>query len=189
MFWASVFKRQRGCLIDSRHHFGSPIEQTECTLCECGHYRVALNSEVSDFWQQYWSTARLCAPQLGMRKPRPNSPRRGSIKFHPLGLPSGVSLIHKLSCDSVDLEFDHFGRRLEELDRIYGVHLGRRVSIVRVGRSAAIRVPVPNVNPKLPFGPQEQSVLAVINTTQERLDWLKGLLGFHIVHHPGHRPT
>ena len=176
-------------MIHFRHHSGSPIEQAEYTLCECGHYRVALNSGVSDFWQQYWSTAQLCAPQLGMRKPRPNGPRPGSIKFHPLGLPSGVSLIHKLSCDCVDLQFDHFGRRLEELDRIYGEHLGRHESIVRVGRAAAIRVAVPNVNPELPFGPQEQSVIAVIYTAQERLDWLKGLLRLYIVHPPGHRPT
>jgi hypothetical protein len=150
-------------------------------LCECGQYRVALNTKVPDFWQQYWTTAQRCAPQLRMRKPGPNGPRPGSIKFHPLGLPSGVSVIHKLTYDSVDLQFDYFGYRLEELDRIYGVHLGRHESIVKVGRSGAIRVPVPNVNPKLPFEPQQQSVLAAIYTAQERFKWLKASYGLALL--------
>jgi len=159
------------------------------TPCECGYYRVAPNTEVSDFWQRYWYTAQRCAPQLRMRKPRSNGPRPGSIKFHPLGLPAGVSLIHKMPHDCVDLQFDYFGHRLEELDKLYGMHLGCHVSIVKVGRAGAIRVPVPNVNPKLPFEPQEQSVVAAIYTAQERLGWLKGLLWIGIVNHPGHRVT
>jgi hypothetical protein len=124
-----------------------------------------------------------------MRKPGPKGLRADLIKFCPLGLPPGVNLIHRLSHDCIDLEFEYFGYRLEELDRIYGVHLGRHESIVRVGRSGAIRVPVPNVNPKLPFEPQQQSVLAAIYTAQERLKWLKDLLWFGIVNHPGHRVT
>jgi hypothetical protein len=124
-----------------------------------------------------------------MRKPGPNGLRADLIRFCPLGLPSGVSLIHRLSHDCVDLQFDYFGHRLEELDRIYGAHLGRHESIVRVGRSGAIRVPVPTVNPKLPFEPQQQSVLAAIYTAQERSKWLKDLLRFGIVNHPGHRVT
>jgi hypothetical protein len=158
-------------------------------LCECGSYKLLAETEVSDFWQQYWSTAQRCAPQLGMRKPRPSGPQPVSVKFHPLGLPSGVSLVHKLQHDCVDLQFEYFGHRLEELDKLYGIHLGRHVSIVKVGRAGAIRVPVPNVNPKLPFEPQQQSVLAAIYTAQEQLGWLKGLLWIGLVDHPGHRVT
>jgi hypothetical protein len=157
------------------------------TLCECGHYKVILNAEGSDFWQRYWSTAQRRAPQLRMRKPGPNGLRGNLVKFCPLGLPAGVSLIHKFDHDCVDLRFDYFGHRLEQLDRIYGMHLGRYASIVRAGRAGAIRISSPNVNPQLPFEPQEPCVLAAILTAQEQLDWLKRLLWLHVVDHPGHR--
>src|SRR6202163_1831048 len=97
------------------------------TLCQCGHYKVVLNTETPSFWQQYWSAAQRSAPKLRMRKPGLNGPRANSIKFDPLGLPSDVSLVHALSLDCVDLRFEYFGHRLEELDRIYGMHLGRQI--------------------------------------------------------------
>jgi len=158
-------------------------------LCECGHYKVAFNIEASDFWQQYWDTAQRYAPQLRMRKPGPNGLRAKFIKFCPLGLPAGVFLIHRPLHDCVDLQFLHFGHQLEKLHGIYGAHLGRHGVIVQVGRSAAIRVIVPKVNPNLPFEPQEHSVIAAICTAQERLEWLKNLLRFYMVSHPGYRPS
>ena len=159
------------------------------TLCECGHYKIALQTEVSDFSQQYWSIAQRYAPQLRMRKPGPNGLRAKFIRFFPLGLPSGVSLLHNLSYDSVDLKFDYFGHQLEKLHGIYGAHLERHATIVKVGRSAAICLSVPRVNPQLPFAPQTQSVIAAICAAEERLQWLRHLLSFHMVHHPGYRPT
>ena len=146
------------------------------TLCsECGDFKLLHNTEGSNFWQQYWSTALRCGPQLRMRKPGPKGPRSNFIKFCPLGLPSDVSLIHVLSLDCVDLRFEHFGHRLEELDRIYGIYLGRHASIVKVGRAGAIRVPVPHLDQNLPFEPQQQNVLAAIYITEERFTWLRDL--------------
>lgn len=140
-------------------------------------------------WPQYWKTAQRYAPQLRMRKPGPNGLRAKFIKFFPLGLPTDASLLHNLSSDSVDLRFDYFGHRLETLHGIYGAHLERHATIVKAGRSAAIRVSVPRVNPQLPFEPQTHSVIAAICTAEERLQWLRHLLSFHMVHHPGYRPT
>jgi hypothetical protein len=122
-----------------------------------------------------------------MRKPGPNGLRAKFIKFCPLGLPTGVFLIHKPLHDCVDLQFLHFGHQLEALDKLYGAHLGRHSVIVKVGRSAAIRVAVPKVDPMLPFEPQEQSVVAAICIAQERLEWIKHLLWYHMVDHPGYR--
>jgi hypothetical protein len=142
-------------------------------------YKCVPDLPVSDFWHEYWNIAQRQAPQLRMRKPKLKGGRAGFIRFYPLELPSGVQLIHKIPLDCVDLQFDGFGRRLQELQQKFGAALERNMSIQDATKSGAIRILVPNVNPKLPFKSQEQKVLAAISVAEELLEWFRVFAQLH----------
>jgi len=136
-------------------------------------YQPKPDLEVSDFWQQYWTVAERQAPQLRMPKPGSKPTRAGFVRFDALELPSRVQLIHKLRHGHVDLEFSGFGKRLQELQHLYGIFLKRNMSIQRASGSGAIRIEVCVIDPKLPFTGQAEKVSAAISEAHTLLDWFR----------------
>jgi hypothetical protein len=125
----------------------------------------------SEFWKQYQSAADREAPQLRT----PKKAHRGVMRFAPLGLPSRVSLVHKLAVGYVDLEFEGFGERLEILEQIYGRSLAgiQGMYIEQAGSDGIIRARVSPVNSTLPFKEQEQKLVAALLRACEVLEWFK----------------
>lgn len=134
-------------------------------------YTPKVDLEVSDFWQEYWKVAERQARELRMPQPGPKPARAGFIRFDPLELPSRVELIHKVRLRRVDLEFAGFGKRLQELQRVYGAFLEQNMTIQRASGSGAIRIMVEKINPKLPFKLQTEKVSAAIGAAQALLEW------------------
>lgn len=73
----------------------------------------------------------------------------------------------------VDLEFTGFGKRMHELQRVYGGFLEPNMRIEKASGSEAIRVVVGDVNPNLVFKPQAEKVSEAIGAAQALLEWFR----------------
>ena len=146
------------------------------------------NTEASDFWSQQWKTAQRYAPPTADAKTRPNARSSQIHKVCPLGLPSDVFLIHKPLQDCappVCLFRTPIEATSRDLRRTSGASRdhreGREVSSHSSFRSegeSAVALRASNAERHRSHLRRRRAV-AVASTSSS----------FHMVHHPGYRPT
>jgi hypothetical protein len=141
-------------------------------------YQRKLDADVTSFWQAYWEMAREHAPELQMKlDPRGAGPRSGFINFNPVGLPTGVQLLHKIlsgksSQDSVDLQFNRMGERMPELRRAFTARIDPDIEFARANGSGSIRLCVPKLDIRADFAPQAKNALEGIRAAKRLAAWI-----------------
>ena len=154
-----------------------PRKRYKCDLLKAGiekgtvGYQVVADAPVTEFWRQYWELTLRIAPELEMKEPIGKPARAGFIKFDPVSLPRGVSLVHKLGKGYVDLQFSGMGKRLSELRSKFGDYVEPGMQFKQATKSGAIRVNVPKLHTASAFPPQEDNTRQGLAAAERLLDW------------------
>lgn len=136
-------------------------------------YQAVEDEPVTRFWQFYWDLAKHFAPELEMKAPSSKPSGAGFVWFRPQGLPSNVSIVHKLPFGNVDLQFSGKGRNLQELHERFGKVVDPDMKIVRANESGSIRIRVPELDTTIGFEKQEGEVKVGLNAAKRLLAWFR----------------
>jgi hypothetical protein len=129
------------------------------------------NKAVTSFWQRYWETANLIAPELEMRRPLEKPAASAFVYFRPSALFPWVKLVHKLKLGKVDLQIRGLGTSFGPFVRRYRPGLPPGMQIEIAGKSAVIRLFVRKIDPTTPFARQEKAVRSGIRAAKRLLRW------------------
>ncbi len=133
------------------------------------------DANTTKFWGRYWELTKMLAPELNMKKPGVKPATSSFIHFYPSGLPRGATLIHKVPYGTVDIQFAGKARQVEELADRYGKHLQPGMRICPAGKSAVIRLEVPEVDMGAPFDEIEGAVREGIWAARHLLLWFQNV--------------
>lgn len=136
-------------------------------------YQPEEDKPVTNFWRAYWRFARDHAPELEMKEPKQKPSRAGFIHFFPRSLPRGIEIHHKFKKGRVDMQVKGFGNRLNELHRSLHRHLRRNMTLKQAGKSGAIRVEVPALDPNRPFEEQLPQAQIGLRAAMDLLHWFR----------------
>ncbi len=136
-----------------------------------GYQRIE-DASTSDFWRDYWAISRECAPQLEMRMPKGVPARSAFVYFHPVGLPNGVTLCHKMVAGCIDLQIGGLGNRANELNQAIRELLEEGMTIHRAGQSAAIRLAVPPLDLSERAVDQASAIRTALRGAERLFAWL-----------------
>lgn len=154
-----------------------PRKRYKCDLLTAGiekgtvGYQVVADAPVTAFWRQYWELTLRIVPELEMQEPIGKPARAGFVKFYPVSLPRGVSLVHKLGKGYVDLQFSGMGKRLSELRSKFGDYVEPGMEFKQATKSGAIRLDVPKLHTGFDFPPQEDNARQGLAAAQRLLAW------------------
>ncbi|MBP7831347.1 MAG: hypothetical protein KA248_15675 [Kiritimatiellae bacterium] len=135
-------------------------------------YRPVPDEPVTAFWQQYWEIAQARAFELHMDRPEKKPAAAGFVHFHPVGLPKGAKLVHKLRHGKVDLQFTGGAARVPELQRVIEPLLKPGMALARAGKSVAVRIAVPAVDAARGMDAQQPAVEAGLAAARRLRAWL-----------------
>jgi len=135
-------------------------------------YRPVPDEPVTAFWQRYWELAQARAPELNMARPEKKPAAAGFVHFHPVGLPKGVKLVHKLRHGKVDLQFTGGAARVPELQSAIEPLLKRDMALARAGQAVAVRIAVPAVDAARGMDAQQSAVEAGLAAARRLRVWL-----------------
>lgn len=155
---------------DPRSHYRAELLELAVARGQKGYHPIG-DDAVSRFWSSYWSLAKDYAPRLGMAKPKGKPSGAGFVYFTRLGLPSGVTLVHKLRHGVVDLQFAGWASRLGRFHELLGPHLEGGMYVVAASGSAAVRIDVEPLRPAESFAEQAHVVVGALNAATTLLSW------------------
>ena len=135
-------------------------------------YRPVPDEPVTAFWQRYWEIAQARALELNMARPEKKPAAAGFVHFHPVGLPKGVKLVHKLRHGKVDLQFKGGAARVPELQSAIEPLLKRDMALARAGKAVAVRIAVPAVDAARGMDAQQPAVAAGLAAARRLRAWL-----------------
>jgi len=138
-------------------------------------WQLIEDEPVTRFWRRYWQLAWEMAPELQMPEPTGKPSGSSFVRFQPLGLPSGVTLLHKVWYGNVDLQFAGMGRRLREMREKYGSHLGDRARLVQASKPTAVRIKMHRIDMTDDLDQLEGKIMEAIRAAQYLLQWFLGL--------------
>jgi len=118
-------------------------------------YQPEYNEELTKFVSDYFLFASSDYNSLGMQEAKPRPTRSTWIMFYPKSLPKGTNLVHQLTAGFVKVLFNGGAETFDVFRDKYGGKLSPGASIGVVGKSVAISIEVPKVDPLL-FGFSEQ---------------------------------
>jgi len=130
---------------DPRASYRRRIVQAAIDQAKRG-YNPQADPRMTKFFHDYWDISSVEFPELGM--PEPGQKPRGSdwIGFWPEHLKKKAYLWHKANLGRVDLEIPGAAGTVGYLHEQHGAHLGPDISIVKAGKSAALRMSVPPID-------------------------------------------
>jgi len=134
-------------------------------------YQPEADAPVTAFWQQYWTLCQEVAPSLEMGEPTGKPAAASFVYFRPGRLPKGIAIVHKLTRGCLDLQFDGHGEKLSALHAQFGSRLVPGMTIVKAGKSGAIRLRVPPVDPAKEFAAQQAAVQQGVAVARQLLCW------------------
>jgi len=133
--------------------------------------------EKRDFAEAYAALARERLPALRVR-PSTDGPKAITRIFEGLNLPGlpVPALRHEFGSGVgwkwVNAQFPGLGHRSPAV-RASGILSGTPYSVEEAGKSLAIRVPTPGIDPQSPFASQREAVIAGFDAIGALVDWLK----------------
>ena len=101
---------------------------------------------VTQFWLEYWELSKSEFPQLRMRKPSKIPAQSDWPRFRPQGLDFNAVIIHKLSMGAVDLTILGASQQVEFIAAENHNLLSEDLTVLRTGKSAAVRIKVSEVD-------------------------------------------
>ena len=140
-------------------------------------YQPQFNKVATQNWQLYYQWVQEIAPELGMRNPIGSKTAGTFICVKPPKVfPNGLAIIHKTEDGYVDLQFPKKAKadcELEAFQEKFSSFLNSRMTIVKAGNSAAIRLPALDIDITKDFGEQKGFVLEGILAAKELLYWAR----------------
>jgi hypothetical protein len=122
-------------------------------------YQPEYNEAMTKFVSDYYAAYSKRFPSLGMQKPGPRPAGSTWVVFRPASFPQGVRLVHQLTAGRVKLFFDGQADRFDSIDAKFASRLPDGASIDVVGKSVAISMEVPKVQPlTIPFAEQSSQI-------------------------------
>jgi len=137
--------------------------------------------EKRDFAEAYAALAIERLPDLRVR-PSTDGPKAITRLFEGISLPGlpTPTLRHEFGSGVawkwVNAQFAGLGSSLDRV-RSSGLLTGTPFTAEPAGKSIAIRVPTPGINPQAPFATQRDAVIAGLDALQSLVEWLKGNAG------------
>ena len=135
-------------------------------------YQMIADSSVTDFWKAYWLLGIKIASEFNMDEPSHKPSSSSFIYFrNNQVLPTGVDLVHKLTHGYFDLQFSGMGDKQNILREKYFSKMKTDMNIVPAGKSASIRIEVPELSLSDSFESQKDKVIEAINKGRNLLGW------------------
>lgn len=122
-------------------------------------YQPEYNQEITEFVSNYYQFVAKNYPELNMQRVKPRPAGSTWVMFYPVSLPEKTDLMHQLTKGLVKLFFNGQAKNFEELKEKHSSSLpdGARISIA--GKSVAISIKVPKVEPvSMTFEEQQEKI-------------------------------
>lgn len=113
-----------------------------------------IDARVTRFYRAYWECASSEFPELAMKEPIEKTANSNWVGFHPSGIPKNRQIYHKMDIGRVDLEIAGAAASAERWQAELKHYLASDTTIVKAGKSAAVRIPVPRLDLLAPFEEQ-----------------------------------
>jgi len=108
-----------------------------------------------------------------MKKPGSKPAASSFVHFHPSHLPRGATLLHKVAHGHVDIQFAGQAQNIEKVAERYVDDLQPGMMVCTAGKSAVIRLDVPEVDVAAPFEDVESGVREGIWAARHLSLWFK----------------
>jgi len=126
-------------------------------------YQPEHNEEITKFVSDYYSFASGEYAYLGMQKAKPRPAGSTWVMFYPKSLPKEINLVHQLAAGLVKVFFNGRAESFEALQEKYSSKLPDNASISVAGKSVAISMEVPKVDPlSVSFSQQQEKVVQAL---------------------------
>jgi hypothetical protein len=135
-------------------------------------YQPIADRQMTAFWRSYHAWVQRDAPALNMPDPKGRPPGSTFIFFKPDRLPRSLLLVHKFAHGYVDLELAGWGERLSDLRQHVQPIAPVGWTLVRIGKSAALRTVVPALDATSPDS-QEAEAVEGVRAAVQILSWLR----------------
>ena len=110
-------------------------------------YQPEHNSKMTQFVIDYYSFAISQCPELNIQEAKPRPAGSTWVMFYPKSLPKKSDLMHQLTHGLVKVFFNGQAEQFEELKEKYSSVLPVDAEIKVAGKSVAISIKVPKINP------------------------------------------
>ncbi|WP_018168736.1 hypothetical protein [Thioalkalivibrio sp. ALMg9] len=156
--------------LGNRRHYKIALLQAAIEKGTLG-YQPEEDAAASSFWREYWLYSCKYAPDREMREPGTKPAGSTFISFHSPELPRGVGLVHKFTHGYVDLQVSGAGPRLNAMRAELERSLAEGMKVTRAGKSGAVRLRVPRLDPSATASSQGADILAGLQAAQQLLRW------------------
>lgn len=138
-------------------------------------YTPVIDTDVTNFWKEYYSLANQRFPILKMKRPGDKPSEGHWIHFtqaitSPSPLPRCV-IKHKLFQGSVDLEFADWGKHREVVESKISLMLAEKMIIKTTGKSLSISISTPSIDVKYNFNTQRDAIVVGLDAAYCLLSW------------------
>ena len=110
-------------------------------------YQPEYSEEMTSFVRNYYDLAARDFPHFGIQEPKPRPSGSTWVMFNPIGYPNGIRLCHQLTSGNVKLFFNLQADNIENLRQRYQSFIIDNVNISLAGKSVALTIEVPKINP------------------------------------------
>lgn len=143
-------------------------------------YQVVENSDVTNFWGNYYKFQENYYPGLKITKQK--GPR-GANAVWPIFFTNfkRIKIYHKSSVGYVDLTFDGFGEKIVLIKEIIGNLLDDDMHVVKTSKSAAVRIKVPIIDFKQDFNDYKDELKDIFGAI-EKLSNLVDKLDYYSIY-------
>ena len=122
-------------------------------------YQPEYNEALTKFVSDYYAYASREYAHLEMQEPKPRPAASTWVMFHPKTLAKGINLAHQLTASLVKLFFNGQAESFDALEDKYKSILPDNASIDVAGKSVAISMEVPKVDPlEVSFADQQAKI-------------------------------
>jgi hypothetical protein len=126
-------------------------------------YHPKYNEEMTRFVSDYFSFTSKDYAHLRMQKAKPRPAGSTWVNFYPNTLPKGIYLVHQMTAGMVKVFFNGLAESFDALAEKYSSKLPSNASIGIAGKSVAISMDVPKVDPiNVPFSEQREKVVLAL---------------------------
>ncbi|MGY0194597.1 hypothetical protein ACWA7J_05915 [Leptothrix sp. BB-4] len=124
---------------------------------------------MTKFVEDYYEIAAREFSELKMQEAKPRPSGSTWVIFNPTGLPRGAYLCHQLAAGMVKLFFSP-PSSMESVSHLYGPHISQEMKIEPAGKSVAILMQSPKIDPlNLSVSQQQEAVRLGLTTAVELL--------------------
>lgn len=143
----------------------------------CGKFKKTSQMDPANtsFWLKYYELHNSYDPTLKMKEPGARKAGGYFVYFYPTILHSldKISFIHKYAKGDMDLQIDGIGDMLYEFENLITEFLEEGMTLLKRGKSAAICIKVPELDPGMHFDSQKEKIKSCFNACRRLVNWVE----------------